>query len=102
MLVEGGCPEFDVGKSGPGGPADQAALDTSGTPQRPYGPVEVVIVSCAEDQAKLIEPTRPVFFVGQVVRDLHALRIPERGDRRHPRYSRRTFSHLMAMAGRAL
>lgn len=35
------------------------------------------MVSCAKDQAELVEPTRPVLLIVHVVRDLHPTTIAD-------------------------
>ncbi|HYI15498.1 MAG TPA: hypothetical protein VEX37_08910, partial [Thermomicrobiales bacterium] len=47
----------------------------SGTPQCPHGAVEVVIIDWAEHQAQLVEASRPVLVVVQIVRSLHQIKI---------------------------
>jgi hypothetical protein len=86
MLVKGVHGGLDVRKARTTGPANPAAVHVGGTPQRLDGPVEVAVVGLTEDQTELVEPTRPVIAVVQVIRAFHHAMIPHTAAARRPRY----------------
>jgi hypothetical protein len=77
VLAQRDRAELDVHESGSVGSANTAAVDARGTPQRPHGPAEVVIVDRAVHQRQLIESARPGFVAVHVGRDLHFTKIPD-------------------------